>query len=51
MAGAYEKIEYMCSHCGQRVIRAKTIGRPNPGKCPRKKGDKPHTWVINRRIK
>lgn len=51
MASTNERIEYMCSHCGQMVIRAKSLGRPNPGKCPRKTGNKPHTWVVNRRLK
>jgi hypothetical protein len=23
-------------------------GRPMPGKCPRKQGDKPHSWRKNR---
>lgn len=50
-----DKIEYMCSYCGRRTIRAKSVGRPMPGNCPRKPKDKagkmkPHTWTISRRI-
>ncbi len=48
--GRIEKIEYMCSYCGKRVLKAKEFGRPEPGRCPRKPGDKPHTWRINRKI-
>lgn len=43
-------IEYMCTHCGRKVIRSELQGRPLPGKCPRKTGDKPHSWVKNRTI-
>ena len=46
----YRHIEYMCSYCGMRKIRGKEAGRPEPGKCPRKKGDKPHSWRINRKL-
>lgn len=41
-------IEYMCSECGKKQTMPKTMGRPAPGKCPRKSGDKPHSWVKNR---
>lgn len=41
-------VEYMCTHCGRKEVRPKTGGRPMPGKCPRKEGNKPHTWVKNR---
>jgi len=41
--------EYMCSYCGRKVIRSNTSGRPQPGKCPRKTGDKPHSWRINKK--
>ena len=47
---ANQTIEYMCSHCGQKVMRTATSGRPNPGTCPRRTGDRPHVWVVNRRI-
>ena len=42
-------VEYQCTWCGKRVIKVDGTGRPLPGKCPRKGGDKPHTWVINRK--
>lgn len=42
-------VEYMCSYCGKKVTRSLRFGRPDPGKCPRKTGDKPHSWVINRK--
>ena len=45
-----EKTEYMCSYCGKKVMMAAGAGRPQPGKCPRKQGDRPHTWRINRKI-
>lgn len=47
---ATKRIEYMCSHCGKKEIRFVSMGRPQPGKCPRKKGDKPHTWTVNRKF-
>ena len=43
-------IEYMCSHCGKKEIRNTSMGRPLPGKCLRKQGNKPHTWIINRHL-
>ena len=48
--GTIKKIEYICTYCGKRVMKAQNMGRPDPGKCPRKKGDKPHTWRINRKV-
>lgn len=48
MAG--QRIEYMCTCCGKKEIRNTWAGRPMPGKCPRKSGDKPHTWVVNRKL-
>lgn len=47
----YKSIEYMCSYCGKKERRGGSSGRPLPGKCPRKQGDRPHTWVINKKIK
>ena len=44
------RIEWMCTHCGQKVTRAESTGRPAPGTCPRKPGKGPHTWVKNRKI-
>lgn len=46
--GRDKKIEYMCSYCGRKVIRSEMIGRPEPGRCPRKTGDQPHIWRKNR---
>ena len=43
-----KKIEYICTYCGKKTIRSEMIGRPEPGKCPRKTGDRPHTWQKNR---
>lgn len=45
-----KRIEYMCRYCGAKVIRYATQGKPLPGKCPRKSGDKPHSWTVNRRL-
>ena len=39
---ATRRIEYMCSHCGKKEIRFVSLGKPQPGKCPRRQGDKPH---------
>lgn len=43
-----KKIEYMCSYCGKKVVKMSIQGRPLPGRCPRKQGDKPHSWRKNR---
>jgi len=43
-------VEYMCTYCGTKTIRNVNMGRPQPGKCPRKTGNKPHSWVVNRRF-
>lgn len=48
-------IEYICTWCGAKVIRGPTLGRPQPGCCPRKPRGRdgkmrPHTWTINKRI-
>lgn len=40
--------EYMCTYCGRKIIRAASVGRPDPGKCPRKSNGGPHSWVVNR---
>ncbi|MBO6177914.1 MAG: hypothetical protein J6M62_12155 [Selenomonadaceae bacterium] len=47
-SGVSKRKEWMCTHCGKKEIRFVSAGRPQPGKCPRKNGDKPHTWVVNR---
>lgn len=38
-------VKWVCTTCGQRQQRAKSAGRPNPGKCPRKKNGGGHSWV------
>ncbi len=38
-------VKWVCSACGQRQQRAKSAGRPAPGKCPRKKNGAGHSWV------
>ena len=45
-----KKIEYMCSICGKRIVMPSESGRPMPGKCPKKQGDKPHSWRKNKVI-
>lgn len=45
-----KRIEYMCSYCGKKEIKSEWTGRPSPGKCPRKQGDRPHSWRRNRVI-
>ena len=47
---AIKRIEYMCSQCGKKELRFVSSERPQPGKCPRREGNKPHTWVINRQF-
>lgn len=42
-------VEYMCTYCGTKTSRPVTRGRPAPGKCPRRKNNQPHRWVINRK--
>lgn len=43
-------VEYMCTYCGAKNARGLTAGRPQPGKCPRRKGDMPHRWVVNKKF-
>ena len=38
-------VKWVCTTCGQRQQRAKSAGRPNPGKCPRKKNGGGHSWA------
>lgn len=45
-----KNVEWMCRYCGQKIVKSEKMGRPAPGKCPRKTGDKPHSWVINRKF-
>ena len=42
-------IEYKCTYCGKTITKGGTAGRPDPGTCSRKTGNKPHSWVINRK--
>lgn len=42
--------EWMCTHCGKKVLRGENMGRPNPDKCPRKTNGGPHVWVKNKTI-
>lgn len=44
-----KKVEYMCTYCGHKETRKEGMGRPMPGRCPRREGNKPHRWVINRK--
>lgn len=43
-------IEYMCRYCGLKKRMAEDRGKPDPGRCPRKTGDRPHTWIKNRKL-
>ena len=45
-----KRIEFICSYCGRKEIKSETSGRPMPGRCPRKQGDKPHSWRKNRTL-
>ena len=42
--------EYMCAWCGKIVLMNRNAGRPQPGKCPRKKNGGPHSWRVNRTV-
>ena len=48
---AVKRIEYMCSHCGKKETRFVSMGRPQPGKCPRKNGDKPTLGLLIANLK
>ena len=41
-------VEYMCRYCGTKTSKGKDRGRPLPGKCSRRSGNMPHSWVKNR---
>jgi len=45
---AKKRIEYMCSQCGRREVRAQITGRPEPGTCPKSPSKRAHRWVKNR---
>ena len=40
-----KKVLWTCSWCGAKAMREFTFGKPEPGRCAKKSGDKPHTWV------
>lgn len=42
------RVEWMCTHCGTKVGKPIELGRPDPGRCPRKANGGPHSWVKNR---
>ena len=44
---AYKSQNWICTCCGKKTARSASAGRPDPGRCPRKSGDKPHSWVKN----
>jgi len=50
MSLIFKRIEYMCTYCGKKETRSPSMGRLQLDKCPRKNGDKAHSWVINRRL-
>ena len=41
-------VQYKCSHCGQTRTVSVGDGKPDPGRCPRRTGDRPHVWTKNR---
>ncbi len=43
-----KNIQFMCTHCGMKVIRGEALGRPSPGRCPKRKDGRPHVWVKNK---
>lgn len=45
-----KNIQYMCTYCGKKETRSKTSERLMPGKCPRRNGNMPHSWVKNREL-
>lgn len=42
---------WKCTACGKNTSRSESLGRPEPGNCPRKKKRDgtygPHSWVKN----
>ena len=47
---AYKRIEYMCRVCGKKEMRFTSLGKPQPGKCPKKPNGGPHSWTVNRKL-
>lgn len=55
MEQKYKAIEYICTWCGTKSLRALNAGRPSPGDCPRRPKSKggnpsPHVWRVNRKV-
>lgn len=48
--GHIQQVEWMCTQCGKKIIKSELAGRPRPERCPRKNGERPHTWVINKKF-
>ena len=46
----YDICQQCKRYCGKKEIKTNLQGRPMPGRCPRKSGDKPHSWVKNREL-
>ena len=45
-------IQWMCTVCGQKMLKPDDAGRPMPGTCARAKSSgRPHRWVKNKVIK
>lgn len=36
-------VVYQCNYCGAKQTRGINSGRPAPGRCTRKSGDRPHS--------
>ena len=47
---AYKRIVYMCRICGKRETCFVSLGKPKPGKCPKKPRGGPHEWVVNKKL-
>lgn len=45
-----KSVEYMCSHCSTKAVRHAGQGKPQPSKCPKRQGNKPHVWTVNRKF-
>lgn len=50
MADIKKNVEYMCSYCGKKQVKTVNMGRPLPGTCPRRNGNMPHRWLINKKF-
>ncbi len=45
----YSIIEYKCKFCGVQRTMGVGNGKPEPGRCQRRSGSLPHSWIINRK--